>query len=66
MCMPVQPCLLPCSCLLPFYGPRRGDIPDLTADPTLAEELGFCVKQDLTTMRCELADENEKSEQVRI
>jgi hypothetical protein len=30
---------------------RRGDVPDLTADPTLAEkELGFRAKKDLTTM----------------
>ena len=30
---------------------RRGDVPDLTADPSLAEEeLGFRTKKDLTTM----------------
>jgi UDP-glucose 4-epimerase len=30
---------------------RRGDVPDLTADPSLAEkELGFRAKQDLKTM----------------
>lgn len=30
---------------------RRGDVPDLTANPTLAEEeLGFRAKKDLTTM----------------
>jgi hypothetical protein len=30
---------------------RRGDVPDLTADPTLAEqELGFKAPQDLETM----------------
>ena len=30
---------------------RRGDVPDLTADPTLAErELGFRAKKDLTAM----------------
>ena len=30
---------------------RRGDVPDLTADPSLAEEeLGFRAKKDLTTM----------------
>ena len=30
---------------------RRGDVPDLTADPTLAEkELGFTAPQDLETM----------------
>jgi UDP-glucose 4-epimerase len=30
---------------------RRGDVPDLTADPILAEkELGFRAKKDLTTM----------------
>ena len=30
---------------------RRGDVPDLTADPTLAEkELGFKAEQDLETM----------------
>ncbi|WVR08458.1 UDP-glucose 4-epimerase GalE [Kwoniella sp. DSM 27419] len=32
-------------------GRRRGDVPDLTADPTLAyKELGFEAKQDLDTM----------------
>ncbi|KAI0275419.1 THO complex subunit 1 transcription elongation factor-domain-containing protein [Gloeopeniophorella convolvens] len=32
-------------------GRRRGDVPDLTADPTLAEkELGFRAMQDLATM----------------
>ncbi|KAG5635912.1 hypothetical protein H0H81_009674 [Sphagnurus paluster] len=32
-------------------GRRRGDVPDLTADPTLAEkELGFKAPQDLETM----------------
>jgi UDP-glucose 4-epimerase len=31
--------------------PRRGDVPDLTADPSLAEkELGFKASQDLETM----------------
>lgn len=30
---------------------RRGDVPDLTADPSLAEkELGFKATQDLETM----------------
>jgi UDP-glucose 4-epimerase len=30
---------------------RRGDVPDLTADPSLAEEeLGFRAPQDLETM----------------
>jgi len=30
---------------------RRGDVPDLTANPSLAEkELGFRAKKDLTTM----------------
>lgn len=30
---------------------RRGDVPDLTADPSLAEEeLGFLAKKDLDTM----------------
>lgn len=30
---------------------RRGDVPDLTADPSLAEkELGFKAPQDLETM----------------
>lgn len=30
---------------------RRGDVPDLTADPTLAEkELGFTAPEDLETM----------------
>ena len=30
---------------------RRGDVPGLTADPTLAkEELGFSAKKDFTTM----------------
>lgn len=30
---------------------RKGDVPDLTADPTLAEkELGFTAPQDLETM----------------
>ena len=30
---------------------RRGDVPDLTADPSLTEkELGFRAKQDLKTM----------------
>jgi len=30
---------------------RRGDVPDLTADPALAEkELGFHAKEDLETM----------------
>lgn len=34
-----------------FLFTRRGDVPDLTADPTLAEkELGFRAKKDLTTM----------------
>ncbi|EIM83257.1 UDP-glucose 4-epimerase [Stereum hirsutum FP-91666 SS1] len=34
-----------------FVGRRRGDVPDLTADPTLAEkELGFKAPQDLETM----------------
>jgi UDP-glucose 4-epimerase len=34
-----------------IIGRRRGDVPDLTADPTLAEEeLGFRAKKDLTTM----------------
>ncbi|KAH8992904.1 THO complex subunit 1 transcription elongation factor-domain-containing protein [Lactarius akahatsu] len=34
-----------------IIGRRRGDVPDLTADPSLAEkELGFRAKQDLTTM----------------
>ncbi|KAI0297619.1 UDP-glucose 4-epimerase [Multifurca ochricompacta] len=34
-----------------IIGRRRGDVPDLTADPTLAEkELGFRAKADLTTM----------------
>ncbi|KAG6899824.1 hypothetical protein C0993_006525 [Termitomyces sp. T159_Od127] len=34
-----------------IIGRRRGDVPDLTADPTLAEkELGFKAPQDLTTM----------------
>ncbi|KAH9171037.1 THO complex subunit 1 transcription elongation factor-domain-containing protein [Lactarius sanguifluus] len=33
-----------------IIGRRRGDVPDLTADPSLAEkELGFRAKQDLTT-----------------
>ncbi|TFY74254.1 hypothetical protein EWM64_g9758, partial [Hericium alpestre] len=33
-----------------IVGRRRGDVPDLTADPTLAEkELGFKAKQDLET-----------------
>ncbi|WWD20550.1 UDP-glucose 4-epimerase GalE [Kwoniella shandongensis] len=32
-------------------GRRRGDVPDLTADPTLAEkELGFVAKEDLESM----------------
>jgi len=31
--------------------PRRGDVPDLTADPALAEaELGFKASQDLEKM----------------
>ena len=30
---------------------RKGDVPDLTADPTLAEQqLGFKAEQDLETM----------------
>ena len=30
---------------------RMGDVPDLTADPTLAErELGFLAKEDLDSM----------------
>lgn len=34
-----------------IIGRRRGDVPDLTADPTLAEkELGFKATQDLETM----------------
>ncbi|KAI0031034.1 hypothetical protein K488DRAFT_79302 [Vararia minispora EC-137] len=34
-----------------IIGRRRGDVPDLTADPTLAErELGFKAGQDLETM----------------
>ncbi|GLB43610.1 putative UDP-glucose 4-epimerase [Lyophyllum shimeji] len=34
-----------------IIGRRRGDVPDLTADPTLAEkELGFKAPQDLETM----------------
>jgi UDP-glucose-4-epimerase GalE len=34
-----------------IIGRRRGDVPDLTADPSLAEkELGFRAKQDLKTM----------------
>ncbi|WVQ95706.1 UDP-glucose 4-epimerase GalE [Kwoniella sp. CBS 9459] len=34
-----------------IVGRRRGDVPDLTADPTLAEkELGFVAKADLDTM----------------
>jgi len=34
-----------------IIGRRRGDVPDLTADPTLAErELGFRAKKDLITM----------------
>ncbi|KAF8640593.1 hypothetical protein AX17_000255 [Amanita inopinata Kibby_2008] len=34
-----------------IIGRRRGDVPDLTADPTLAEkELGFKASQDLETM----------------
>ncbi|KAI0319956.1 UDP-glucose 4-epimerase [Amylostereum chailletii] len=34
-----------------IVGRRRGDVPDLTADPTLAEkELGFKALQDLDTM----------------
>ncbi|KAG7452092.1 UDP-glucose 4-epimerase [Guyanagaster necrorhizus] len=34
-----------------IIGRRRGDVPDLTADPTLAEkELGFKASQDLGTM----------------
>lgn len=33
------------------YSVRRGDVPDLTADPTLAEkELGFRAPADLETM----------------
>ncbi|KAF8079193.1 THO complex subunit 1 transcription elongation factor-domain-containing protein [Lyophyllum atratum] len=36
---------------LEVIGRRRGDVPDLTADPTLAEqELGFKAPQDLETM----------------
>lgn len=32
-------------------GRRRGDVPDLTADPALAEkELGFTAPKDLETM----------------
>jgi len=34
-----------------IIGRRRGDVPDLTADPTLAEkELGFKAPEDLETM----------------
>lgn len=34
-----------------IVGRRLGDVPDLTADPTLAEkELGFSAPQDLETM----------------
>ncbi|RDX44303.1 UDP-glucose 4-epimerase [Lentinus brumalis] len=34
-----------------IVGRRRGDVPDLTADPTLAEkQLGFKAEQDLETM----------------
>ncbi|KAH9884633.1 UDP-glucose 4-epimerase [Cubamyces lactineus] len=34
-----------------IVGRRRGDVPDLTADPSLAEkELGFKAKEDLETM----------------
>jgi len=34
-----------------IIGRRRGDVPDLTADPSLSEkELGFRAKQDLKTM----------------
>lgn len=34
-----------------WLGDRRGDVPDLTADPTLAEkELGFTAPADLETM----------------
>lgn len=50
--------------------PRRGDVPDLTAGPTAAEEeLGFHAKQDLTMCRdvprlMELA--NEESKRVRL
>jgi len=34
-----------------IIGRRRGDVPDLTADPSLAEkELGFTAPQDLETM----------------
>lgn len=38
----------PLTCI---YLSRRGDVPDLTADPALAEkELGFKAKADLETM----------------
>jgi UDP-glucose 4-epimerase len=37
--------------LMTFLGIRRGDVPDLTADPALAEkELGFKASKDLETM----------------
>jgi UDP-glucose 4-epimerase len=36
-------------------GRRRGDVPDLTADPALAErELGFAAPRDLATMCADL------------
>lgn len=36
---------------LTYVLPRRGDVPDLTADPALAEkELGFTAPADLDTM----------------
>lgn len=50
-------CVLPFPCRLVvvrsslIHSNRRGDVPDLTADPALAEkELGFRAPQDLETM----------------
>ncbi|KAJ9110131.1 hypothetical protein QFC19_001802 [Naganishia cerealis] len=47
-CFPSSACML---ILIPFFLNRMGDVPDLTADPTVAErELGFVATEDLESM----------------